>query len=125
MRHRLKGRKLKRATPHRRLLLRNLANDLIRYERLQTTIGRAKELKRYIERVINIAKSYDTQNTKLPQSINCARRIFSMLQNKETTKKVLTNIAQRYKNVNGGFVRLVRVGIRKGDNSETVVVSFV
>ncbi|MCS7212684.1 MAG: 50S ribosomal protein L17 [Candidatus Calescibacterium sp.] len=125
MRHRLKGRKLKRPTPHRLLLLRTLANDLIKYEKIETTTAKAKELKRYIERVINIAKNYDPQNTNSISSMNSARRVFSLLGDKSTTKKILTELAQRYKGVNGGFVRVIKTGNRRGDNAETSVISFV
>lgn len=125
MRHRIKGRKLKRPTPHRILLLRTLANDLIKNEKLKTTDSKAKELKRYIERIINIAKKYDPQNTKSPQSMNSARMVFSLLQNEETTKKVLTELAQKYKQINGGFVRIIKIGNREGDNAPVSVISFV
>ncbi len=125
MRHRIKGRKLKRPTPHRILLLRTLANDLIKNEKLKTTDSKAKELKRYIERIINIAKKYDPQNTKSPQSMNSSRMVFSLLQNEETTKKVLTELAQKYKQINGGFVRIIKIGNREGDNAPVSVISFV
>lgn len=125
MRHRIKGRKLKRPTPHRLLLLRTLANDLIKNEKIKTTDAKAKELKRYIEKIINIAKKYDLQNTKSPQSMNSARRVFSLLQDENTTKKVLTEIAPRFKQVNGGFVRIIKIGNREGDNAPISIISFL
>lgn len=125
MRHRIKGRKLKRRNAHLILLLRNLANDLIKHESIETTVAKAKEVRRFVERIIEIGKKYEPQNTKSPQSMNSARRVFSMLQNEENTKKVLTNLAQRYKDKNGGYVRVVRIGNRRGDGAEMAVISLV
>lgn len=123
MRHRIKGRRLKRPTPHRLLLLRGLANDLITHEKIVTTTAKAKELARFIEKIINIAKEYNPEDTKASQF--AARRVFSFLQNKETTKKLLTDISQRYKDRNSGFVRIVKLWQRKGDGAELSVISFV
>ena len=125
MRHRVKKKKLKRPTPHRLLLLRGLACDLILHEKLETTLAKAKELRRYVEKVITIAKKYNPEDTKSAESINSARRVFSLLQNKEAVKKVLNEIAPKYKNVAGGYTRVVRTERRKGDNAELAVITFV
>jgi large subunit ribosomal protein L17 len=125
MRHRVKNRKLKRPTPHRLLLLRGLACDLIIHEKIKTTTAKAKELRSFIEKLITIAKEYDPQNTKSPNSINSARRVFSALQNKQAVKKLLNEIAPRYKNLNGGYTRIIKDERRKGDNAELSVITFV
>ena len=122
MRHRIKGKRLKRPTPHRLLMLRSLAIALIEHEKVKTTEARAKELIRYISKVISVAKDYDPQNTKDPKSINSARKVFSMLANKKATKKVLEEIAPRFKNINGGYTTHVRIGERKGDGSQLILV---
>ncbi len=124
MRHRKKGRKLKRPTPHRLLLLRGLACDLILQGKIKTTVAKAKEIRKYLERVITEGKKFNPQDTSNTQSINAARKVFSLLQNKHATKKLLNEIAQKYKDVNGGYTRIIRAGRRKGDNGETAIITF-
>ncbi len=125
MKHRVKGRKLKRPTKSRLLLLRNLASSLIINGKILTTEAKAKELRKYAERLITIAKKYDPQNTSSSQSINAARSVFSLLQNRTATKKLLTEIAPRYKNLNGGYIQILKYSARAGDGAPTAIISFV
>jgi large subunit ribosomal protein L17 len=125
MRHRIKGRKLKRPTPHRLLLLRGLACDLILHGKVETTLAKAKELRRFIEKLITKAREFDQTNTKSPQSINAVRAAISKLQNKQAVKKLIYEIAPKYKNANGGYTRIIKTRNRKGDNAQLAIITFV
>lgn len=125
MRHRVKDRKLKRPTKSRLLLLRNLTSALIINGKILTTKAKAKEVQKYTERLITVAKKYDPQNTSSAESINSARYVFSFLQNKTATKKLLNEIAPKYKNLNGGYTRILKYSARAGDSAPTAIISFV
>jgi LSU ribosomal protein L17P len=125
MRHRVKGRKLKRPTPHRILLLRGLACDLILHGKVETTLAKAKEVRRVVEKLITKAKKFDPSNTKSPQSINAVRSAISGLQNKNAVKKLIYEIAPKYKNVNGGYTRIIKKKNRKGDNAQLAIITLV
>jgi len=125
MRHRVKGRKLKRPTPHRLLLLRGLACDLILHGKVETTLSKAKELRKIVEKLITKAKKFDQSNKKSPQSINAVRAAISGLQNKNAVKKLIYEIAPKYKNTNGGYTRIIKTRNRKGDNAKLAIITLV
>jgi large subunit ribosomal protein L17 len=125
MRHRVKGRKLKRPTPHRLLLLRGLACDLILHGKVETTLSKAKELRKIVEKLITKAKKFDQSNKKSPQSINAVSAAISGLQNKNAVKKLIYEIAPKYKDTNGGYTRIIKTRNRKGDNAKLAIITLV
>ncbi len=116
MRHRKGYRHLSRTTNQRKALLKGLAISLIEHGRITTTVPKAKELRRYVERLITIAKR---------QSPHAHRLVFAKLQNKEATKKVLDEYGPRFETRNGGYTRILRKGRRLGDAAEMAYIELV
>lgn len=116
MRHNKDYRKLGRTTSHRKALLKNLAIALISHGKIETGIFKAKELQSYIEKLVTTARVGD---------FNSHRAVFALLQNKVATKKLITEIAPKYKERNGGYTRIQRTRIRRGDASTMAVIEFV
>ena len=116
MRHKHGYRKLSRTFSHRKALLANLAICLIEREKIETTLAKAKELKRYMDRLITKASSGD---------LNSHRAVFALLQHKTATNKLVTQIAPKYSDRNGGYTSIVKTRIRRGDASEMAYISFV
>ena len=120
MRHKHGYRKLGRDSEHRQALLRNLACDLIEHGRINTTVPKAKELRRYIEKIITRAKVND---------LNTHRYVYSKLGSnqraKAATKKVIEEIAPKFENRNGGYTRIVKTKFRRGDAAEMCIIEFV
>ncbi len=116
MRHGMDHRKLRRNPSHRKALMRNLMNALVRSERIVTTVAKAKELRRLADRLITLGKRADTH----------ARRIaFSMLSDKENTEKIFAGLAGRFVNRQGGYTRIVRTGYRAGDGSDMAILEYL
>ena len=116
MRHNHGYRKLGRTSSRRKALLKNLAIALIKYEKIETGVFKAKELQSYIEKLITVARS---------ENPNAHRFVFAYLQDKESTKKIVTQIAPRYKERNGGYTRINRTRLRRGDASQMAIIEFV
>lgn len=116
MRHSNDYRKLGRTSSHRKALLKNLSIALIKHEKIQTGLFKAKELQSHIERIITQAKVGDS---------NAHRQIFAKLQDKTTTKKVIGEIAPRFATRNGGYTSIHRVQNRRGDAAPMAVIEFV
>lgn len=116
MRHRHGYRKLNRTSSHRKALLKNLAIALIMNERIETTVAKAKTLRSYIEKLITKARVGD---------FNAHRDVFAYLQDKEATKKLMNEIAPRYKERNGGYTRIIKTRVRRGDAAPMAFIEFV
>ncbi|CAD7288311.1 50S ribosomal protein L17 [Campylobacter majalis] len=116
MRHKHGYRKLGRTSSHRSALLKNLAIAIIKSEKIETTLPKAKELRSYIEKLITRARKGD---------FNAHRAVFASLQDKETTKKLVTEIAPKYANRNGGYTRIVKTRVRRGDAAEMAYIELV
>lgn len=116
MRHKHGYRKLGRTSAHRKALLKNLSIALIEHGRIETGIFKAKELQSYIEKLVTIARNAD---------FNTHRSIFAALQDKKATKKLITEVSPKFSNRNGGYTRIQRSGIRKGDASTMAIIEFV
>lgn len=116
MRHRHGYRKLGRTSSHRKALLKNLAIALIKYGKIETGVFKTKELQSYIEKLITVARTED---------FNTHRYVFSYLQDKLATKKLITEIAPKYVDRNGGYTRIQRTRIRRGDASQMATIEFV
>ena len=116
MRHRKKGRKLGVTTKHRRAMLRNLTANLFQHESIKTTDTRAKELRSFAEKVITLARE---------DTLHARRRVLQVLDDKEAMRKLFSEIAPRYKNRPGGYTRIVKIGVRRGDNVPLSQVELV
>jgi len=116
MRHRKTGRKLGRTAAHRRALKRNMAEALLRHERITTTLAKAKEIRPFVERLITLSKS-DTVH---------ARRIFArQIQDRKLIQQVFSEIGPRFQNRPGGYTRIMRLGNRHGDGAEMAIIELV
>ncbi len=116
MRHRHGYRKLGRTSAHRAALLKNLTIALIENEKIETTVPKAKELRAYVEKLITTARTGEA---------NAHKAVFAALQHKEATKKLVNEIAPRYKERNGGYTRITRTRIRRGDATTMAFIEFV
>jgi large subunit ribosomal protein L17 len=117
MRHRLKGKNLGRHTEHRLLMLRGMVTDLMEYGKVETTIARAKELRRLADKLITKAK----QENK----VKAMRDVLSIVTRKSVAYKVVNEIAPRYSDRNSGYTRLLHYRHRKGDSAPTAIVMLV
>ena len=116
MRHGLANKKLNRTSEHRKAVLKNMLNSLIKYEQIITTLPKAKELKPQIDKVITIGKKNDLNNKK---------KLFSKLQNQFSVKKVFEELSKRYSKRNGGYSRVLKAGFRTGDDAPMAVIELV
>ncbi len=116
MRHRKDHRKLSRTSSHRRALLRNLVTALFQYERIETTVAKAKEARRLAERMITFGKQGD---------VAARRHVSRFLTKPEIVSKLFTTIAPWYETRNGGYTRILRIGRRLGDAGEVAYLELV
>ena len=116
MRHRLGYKKLNRTSEHRKALIKNMLNNLIKYEQIITTLPKAKVLKPQADKIITLGKKKSLQNTK---------RLVSKLQDKINANKVIKTLSKRYEKRSGGYTRIVKAGFRYGDNAPLAVIEFV
>ena len=116
MRHRLGYKKLNRTSEHRKALIKNMLNSLIKYEQITTTLPKAKVLRPQAEKIITLGKKNSLQNT---------RTLISKLQDLKSTNKVKKTLSKRYENRKGGYTRIIKAGFRYGDNAPMAVIEFV
>ncbi len=116
MRHGVDHRKLGRKPAHRKALLRNLMNALVRAERIETTVAKAKELRPLADRLITLGKA---------GTLHSRRRAFSLLTDKEATDKLFATLAGRFVGRQGGYTRIVRTGFRVGDGAEMAIIEYL
>jgi len=116
MRHGISGRKLGRRTGHRNALFRNMATALIKHEQITTTLPKAKELRPYVEKLITLAKRGGLSNRRLAMA-----RLGDDVQ----LKKLFEVLAERYAEREGGYVRVLRAGVRAGDAVQMAIIEFV
>ena len=116
MRHKLGYKKLNRTSEHRKALIKNMLNSLIKYEQITTTLPKAKVLKPQADKIITLGKKESLQNTKT---------LFSKLQDSKSTSKVIKTLSKRYEKRNGGYTRIIKAGFRYGDNAPMAVIEFV
>ena len=125
MRHNVAHRKLGRVTEHRIALLRNQAIALIRHERIETTIPKAKELRPFVERLITIAKRGVASGEANGQALHARRMVLAELPDKDVVGKLFDTIAPRFAERPGGYTRILRVGFRRGDSAEVAQIELV
>jgi len=116
MRHKVSKRKLNRTSSHRKALLANMAVALIKHEQIKTTLPKAKELAPYVEKLITLGKKGD---------LNARRRLYSIIPEKNWGAKVFDILAERYKDRNGGYTRIMKAGFRYGDSAPMAVIELV
>ncbi len=116
MRHKLGYKKLNRTSEHRKALIKNMLNSLIKYEQIITTLPKAKLIKPQAEKLITLGKKKNLTNTRV---------LISKLQDKTNANKVLNTLSKRYEKRAGGYTRIVKAGYRYGDNSPMAVIEFV
>lgn len=116
MRHRHGLRKLNRTSSHRQAMLRNMANSLLRHELINTTLPKAKELRRVVEPIITLGKKPSVANRRLA---------FNRLRDREVVVKVFNELGPRYANRNGGYLRILKRGFRNGDNAPMAMVELM
>lgn len=116
MRHLKKGRKLNRTSTHRKAMFRNMATSLFRHERIETTHVKAKELRGFAERLITLAKRGD---------LHARRSAYRDIRDQDVLAKLFNDIAPRYKARPGGYTRVTRVRVRRGDNAEMSIIELV
>ena len=110
------NKKLNRTSEHRKALLKNMLNSLIKYEQITTTLPKAKFLKPQADKIITLGKKESLQTSKL---------LMSKLQDIKSTNKVKKTLSKRYEKRNGGYTRIVKAGFRYGDNAPMAVIEFV
>ena len=116
MRHRFGYKKLNRTSEHRKALIKNMLNSLIKYEQITTTLPKAKVLKPQADKIITLGKKESLKNTKI---------LISKLQDVVSAKKVKKTLSKRYENRKGGYTRIIKAGFRYGDNAPMAVIEFV
>ena len=116
MKHNIKNKKLNKTSSHRKAMFMNMSNALIKHEQITTTLAKAKELRRFVEKIITLGKKADLLSR---------RKAISILQDQKMSKKVFDVLAERYKNRAGGYTRIIKLGNRFGDNAPTAVIEFV
>ena len=116
MRHKMGYKKLNRTSEHRKALIKNMLNSLIKYEQITTTLPKAKVLKPQADKIITVGKKDTLSNTKT---------LISKLQDIKYTNKVKKTLSKRYENRKGGYTRIIKAGFRYGDNAPMAVIEFV
>jgi large subunit ribosomal protein L17 len=116
MRHRHSGRQLNRNASHRKAMFRNMTSSLVEHEIIRTTLAKAKELRGYAEPLITLSKNDSVANRRLA---------FDRLRNKETVGKLFTELGPRYVERPGGYLRIIKCGLRTGDKAPMAYVELV
>ena len=116
MRHGMVNKKLNRTSEHRKALLKNMLNSLIKYEQIKTTLPKAKFLKPQADKIITLGKKDTLQTSKL---------LVSQLQDKISANKVKKTLSKRYEKRNGGYTRIIKAGFRYGDNAPMAIIELV
>ena len=116
MRHKFGYKKLNRTSEHRKALIKNMLNSLVKYEQITTTLPKAKVLKPQADKLITLGKKDTLQNI---------RKIISKLQDQGSASKVRKTLSKRYENRKGGYTRIIKAGFRYGDNAPMAVIEFV
>ena len=116
MRHGFANKKLNRTSEHRKALLKNMLNSLIKYEQIKTTLPKAKFLKPQADKITTLGKKDTLQTSKL---------LISQLQDTKSANKVKKTLSKRYEKRKGGYTRIIKAGFRYGDNAPMAIIEFV
>lgn len=116
MRHRKAGVKLNRTTSHRQAMFRNMVTSLLKHERIRTTDVKAKELRRWADKIITLAKRGD---------LHARRQVLAIVREKDVAHKLFAEAQERFGNINGGYTRIVKIGLRAGDAAPISLVELI
>lgn len=116
MRHGFKGRRFSRSASHRKSMLANLSVSLLEHEQIVTTLPKAKDLRPIVEKLVTLGKRSD---------LHARRQVIAQIGNEDVVKRLFDTIAPRYANRNGGYLRIMKAGFRRGDNAPLAVIEFV
>jgi large subunit ribosomal protein L17 len=116
MRHRMGGRKLNKTSTHRKSMFANMTTSLLKHEQIKTTLPKAKELKRFADKVITLGKQ---------GSLHARRQAAAVVRDDEVLRKLFDTLAERYKDRAGGYTRVLRAGYRYGDNAPLAIIELV
>ena len=116
MRHGFANKKLNRTSEHRKALIKNMLNSLVKYEQITTTLPKAKVLKPQADKIITLGKKNSLTSTK---------NLISQLQDKKSANKVTSTLSKRYEKRSGGYTRIIKAGYRYGDNAPMAIIEFV
>ena len=116
MRHGMANKKLNRTSEHRKALLKNMLNSLIKYEQIKTTLPKAKFLKPQADKIITLGKKDTLQTT---------RKLITQLQDIKSANKVKKTLSKRFEKRNGGYTRIIKAGFRYGDNAPMAIIEFI
>ena len=116
MRHGMANKKLNRTSEHRKALLKNMLNSLVKYEQIKTTLPKAKFLKPQADKLITLGKKNTLHNTKM---------LVSQLQDINSANKVKKTLSKRYEKRSGGYTRIIKAGFRYGDNAPMAIIEFI
>ena len=129
MNHNKSYRKLGRRSDHRLAMMKNMTISLVNAERIETTVTRAKELRKFVEKVITLGKKYNNfnleNNDERAKAIHLRRQAFAFLRNEEAVAKVFKEIAPKYMDRNGGYTRIIKPDVRRGDSAELAIIELV
>jgi large subunit ribosomal protein L17 len=125
MRHRVSHRKLGRVTEHRIAMLRNQAQALLKYEHIETTMPKAKELRPFVERIITIAKRGIAAGEANGKTLHARRLVLRDIADRDVVSKLFDEIAPRFEARPGGYTRILRLGYRRGDSAEVAQIELV
>ena len=129
MNHNKSYRKLGRRSDHRLAMMKNMTISLVNAERIETTVTRAKELRKFVEKVITLGKKYNNfnleNNDERAKAIHVRRQAFSFWRNEEAVAKVFKEIAPKYMDRNGGYTRIIKTDVRRGDSAELAIIELV
>ncbi len=116
MRHHVDKRKLGRTSAHRKAMFANMASSLLKYNRIETTLPKAKELRRIADRLVTLGKK---------QSVEARRRVIAIIRDKDAAKKLFDDVAPRFSARNGGYTRIYKLGERHGDCAPMAVIEYL
>ena len=116
MRHRMRGRSFSRTSAHRKAMFDNLCHALLKHEQISTTLPKAKDLRPIVERLITLGKR---------GGLHARRQLIAHLQDTKIAEKVMTTLAERYKERPGGYTRILKAGFRYGDASAMAIIELV
>jgi len=116
MRHGFQGRRLNRSVSHRKAMFANMAASLIKHEQIKTTLPKAKDLRRVVDRLVTLGKRGD---------LHARRQALSVLRDNEITAKLFEDLAERYKERSGGYSRVLKAGFRYGDMAPMAIIELV
>ena len=129
MNHNKSYRKVGRRSDHRLAMMKNMTISLVNAERIETTVTRAKELRKFVEKMITLGKKYNNfnleNNDERAKAIHLRRQAFAFLRNEEAVAKVFKEIAPKYMDRNGGYTRIIKTDVRRGDSAELAIIELV